>query len=133
VPKRQTSCPVSAMSSFSFKRHEKIRKSHEFITIYSKGVKKESQHFKIAILPNSLTWCRLGVTVSRKIGNAVQRNYVKRRLREYFRLNKASLPTSSDIVLTAKAGARKLTFAAHTKELNDLLNALSPKPENMRP
>ncbi len=109
------------MSYFSFKSKERIRKRSEFITTYKKGVKKESQHFKIAILPNNLQWSRLGLTVSKKIGKAVQRNYVKRRLREYFRLHKAYLPGSCDMVLTAKTGANKLKYSDICRELNKIL------------
>ncbi len=110
------------MSCFSFKRKEKIRKRSEFITIYNKGVKKETQHFKIAILPNNKQWSRLGITVSKKIGNAVKRNYVKRRLREYFRLHKAYLSGSFDIVITAKTGANRLKYSDICKEMNDTLS-----------
>jgi len=109
------------MSGFSFKREEKIRKHSEYTVIYKKGAKKESHYFKIAVLPNNLRWRRFGLTVSKRIGNAVQRNYVKRRLREYCRLNKENLPESSDIVVTAKQGAQKLTYAAMCTELNLLL------------
>jgi ribonuclease P protein component len=109
------------MSNFSFKRKERIQKSTDFINIYNKGVKKESQHFKIAILSNNLKWRRLGLTVGRKIGKAVERNYVKRRLREYFRTHKTYLPESCDIVLTAKTGAYKLTYSEICIELNKKL------------
>jgi len=106
------------VSSFTLKRHEKIRKSNDFKTIYLKGAKQKSRHFNIAVLPNNLLWSRLGVTVSKKVGKAAQRNYVKRRLREYFRLHKEVLPSSSDIVLTAKPGAHKLSAADIILELN---------------
>ena len=109
------------MSCFSFKRKEIIRNRSEFITIYIKGVKKESKHFRISILPNNLQWSRLGLTVSKKIGKAVQRNYVKRRLREYFRLHKTYLPGSCDMVFTAKPGAVKLKYSDICRELNEIL------------
>lgn len=108
------------MSYFSFKRKQRIRKRSEFITIYKRGVKKESQHFKISILPNNLQWSRLGLSVSKEIGKAVERNYIKRRLREYFRLHKAHLPESCDILLTSKTGANKLTYTDICNELNEV-------------
>lgn len=118
------------MSSFSFKKKERVRKRSEFITIYKKGVKKETLHFIITTLPNKTQWSRLGLTVSKKIGKAVERNYVKRRLREYFRLHKANLPVACDIVLTAKKGANKLKFSEICKELNEKLGPQTAMSDN---
>ena len=110
------------MSNFSYMRKERIRKQADFITIYKKGVKLETHHLRIAIKPNNLGWSRLGLTVSKKIGNAVQRNYVKRRLREYFRLNKYKFAENYELVITAKIGAAELKYAEICAELNAVLN-----------
>ena len=118
------------MSNFSLKRAEKIKKSAEFIIIYRKGARKESRHFKVAILGNNLPWSRLGITVGKKIGNSVQRNHVKRRIREYFRLHKALLPSSSDIVFTAKPGADHLLYAGIASEIDRLFDADAHEPES---
>ena len=116
------------MSRFTFKRKERIRKSSEFRLIYQKGNIKGSLHFKIAILANDLQWSRLGLTISKKIGNAVKRNYIKRRLREYFRLHKECLSGSFDIIVTAKSGAAKLKSADIYRELNVTLQHYMVKP-----
>jgi len=50
-------------------------------------------------LPNSAGFCRLGLTVPRKVGGAVVRNRVKRRLREIFRRNYDRMPDSIDLVI----------------------------------
>ncbi len=52
-----------------------------------------------------LGWSRLGLVVSKKVGNSCVRNLVKRRIREYFRLNRRGLPVGMDIVVVAKPGA----------------------------
>ena len=118
------------MANHSLKRTERIKKSAEFIIIYRKGARKESPHFKVAILGNNLPWSRLGITVGKKIGNSVQRNYVKRRIREYFRLHKALLPSSSDIIFTAKPGADHLLYAGITQEIDRLFAAAAQEPES---
>lgn len=120
------------MPGCSLKRSERIRSSADFVRIYRKGAKKESRHFKVAYLANNLAWSRLGITVGRKIGGAVQRNHVKRRIREYFRLHKSSLPASSDIVFTAKQGASQLSYATMMVELDRLLDSAFSETETLQ-
>jgi len=64
---------------------------------------------------------RIGVTASRKVGGAVQRNRVKRWVREYFRLNRTELQPGSDIVVIVRAGADKLSFKDVERELGAVL------------
>ena len=60
------------------------------------------RHFILFILPNSVGRCRLGVTLSRKVGNAVVRNQARRRVREIFRKRRGQVSASLDIVVHAK-------------------------------
>ena len=52
---------------------------------------------------------RLGVTVSRKVGNAVVRNRIKRRIREWFRRDRSAIGPGLDLVVIARAGAARMT------------------------
>ena len=56
----------------------------------------------VYVAANGLAWSRLGISVSKRVGKAVQRNYVRRRIREAFRSMKADLPTGLDIVCIAR-------------------------------
>ena len=114
----------------AFTKRERVSKRAEFIKIYNKGVKKESRHFKTILLVNNLQWSRLGLTVSKKVGKAVQRNAVKRRLREYFRLHKAFLAEPCDIVIICKPGAQVLTYAEMCEELNSILKTNARPADN---
>ena len=109
------------MRPHAFRPRERLKKSREFLTVLRKGVRKETPHFKCVLLANNLNWCRLGLTVGRKIGNAVTRNRIKRLLREYFRRNKTDFPESTDIVISAKIGAARLDYTALNQELNTVL------------
>lgn len=60
---------------------------------------------------------RLGVTVGKRIGPAVQRNRIKRVVREVFRQNKSLFPADCDVVLVARPGAQSLDYGAVLAEI----------------
>jgi ribonuclease P protein component len=64
---------------------------------------------------------RVGFTVSKQVGNAVERNRVRRRLRELIRLAPAALCAGHDYVLIGRRAALKLPFDAMTRDLNGAL------------
>jgi ribonuclease P protein component len=63
---------------------------------------------------------RLGITVTKKTGNAVKRNRIKRLIREFFRLNKALFPAGQDLVIMAKRDVPPLTYQEACRELTEL-------------
>ena len=109
------------MSKFSFNRKERIKKRADFLSIYKNGQNFETRHLRITVMANKREFRRLGLSVSKKTGGAVQRNYVKMRFREYFRLNKEIFPVNSDIIITAKHGAADKRYNEIKSELNNLL------------
>ncbi len=93
-----------------FPRVERLRKRRDFLEAYARGGKIHTPFFVIYVVENQGERHRLGLTVSRRIGKAVIRNRIKRRLREIFRLNKARLAVSSDWVINVKRSSRGATW-----------------------
>ena len=72
--------------------------------------------FSIHALPNSVGMPRLGLSVSKKVGVAVKRNAVRRRLREIFRFAAPGLPGGVDVVVSARAAAADAGFEELKRE-----------------
>ncbi|MGC8579845.1 MAG: ribonuclease P protein component [bacterium] len=85
-----------------------------------KGTKIETTHFFVLIAPNELNMPRLGIIVSKKAGNAVKRNRIKRLIRVFFRLNKHNL-MRADYVFIAKNNIGKPGYRDIERELERLL------------
>lgn len=71
--------------------------------------------------PESAGRARLGLTVSRRVGNAVARNRVKRRVREWFRREQGRLSPGRDYVVIARPGAASLETGALWAELERMV------------
>jgi ribonuclease P protein component len=82
-----------------FTRDDRLHHSREFEAVYSQGIRIPGRHFVLFILPNKLGRSRLGVTLSRKVGNAVVRNQARRRIRDIFRRRRDLLAAGFDVVV----------------------------------
>jgi len=108
------------MSSASFRKHERIRHRSEFIRVYEQGKKVRSASFVLHLFPNQQQhYCRLGITASKKIGNAVTRNRCKRLVRELFRRNKEKFPQGTDVVVVV---TRNMVGKRYADLEDELLN-----------
>ena len=105
-------------SSHSFPASSRLRNSAEYRRAWQQGRRYHTKHFILLICPNSVNRLRLGITASRKVGNAVSRNRLKRRLREYFRNHLSHRELSLDISIVAKRQAGLLTHNSLVQELN---------------
>ena len=90
---------------------ERIRKKKDFLILYKKGNRYRGKYFNLIYFSNTLTYSRVGVVASKKIGNAVVRNKVKRWMRELFRRNKKLLDLPVDLLLVATAEIGQVTWA----------------------
>jgi len=102
-----------------FPREARIRRSSEFQAIGKNGRRHSSGAFVLLVGSTPASGrARLGVTVSRKVGNAVVRNRVKRRIREWFRRTGHSELAGLDVVVIARTSAATLGGSAMFHELS---------------
>ena len=88
-----------------------LKKNYEFKRLYNKGKSAASQCAVVYCRRTGKPENRLGVTVSTKLGGAVQRNRVRRRLKEIYRLNEETLSKGYDIVIVARMRSRFAEFS----------------------
>jgi ribonuclease P protein component len=109
-------------------RRERLQRRTDFLRCYRRGRRRRGAHLILYAHPNELGHPRLGITASRKVGKAVVRNRVKRRVREiYRRWSERSRLPSLDLVVHVQPTARASGFAELTAELTTLLASLLPR------
>jgi ribonuclease P protein component len=109
--------------SYGFSRNERLLKRPEFLKFSGQGRKIHTDSFIILWNETPGSGPRIGITVSRKVGNAVMRNYLKRLIREFFRCNK-NLFLPADFNIIAKQSASRLNFTSLSLELGKALRRL---------
>jgi ribonuclease P protein component len=111
----------------SYGPRERIRKKKDFNNLYKKGRSVRGKYFNVIFLPNGLGYSRMAVVASKKSGDAVQRNRIRRRARELFRRNKDLLSVPLDILLIAKKETRTATWQDLRLHYLSTLQAISAK------
>ena len=89
---------------------ESLKKNRDFQTVYKYGKSAANRYLIMYIYPNQTERNRLGVSVSKKVGNSVVRHRLARLIRESYRLNEAEFEDSLDIVVVARPQAKDRTY-----------------------
>ena len=90
---------------------ESIKKNDDFKTVYRHGKSYANKYLVMYILRNGRDKNRLGISVSKKVGNSVVRHRIARLLRESFRLNDEKFHSGWDIVVVARMGAKGKNYS----------------------
>lgn len=113
---------VNHFSNQSFPKNLRIIKSDQFKSTFKSGKRLHSENFIFYILANNLDFPRIGISVGKKISlKAVERNKIKRLIRETFRTNK-SLFDKNDIVVVVKKNIKDKKLKEILSEIKLALN-----------
>jgi ribonuclease P protein component len=109
------------------KREQRLRTPAEFRRVREVAPRGWAHPLVVVyVAANELERTRVGITVSGRVGNAVVRNRVRRRLREALRLRFAQLPASSDVVVAARPASASATWAELCAALDAFLSRGTP-------
>ena len=108
----------------SRRKSTSLTASLEFERVYREGSVCRGKFFSVHALLNGAGNPRLGLSVSKKVGNAVKRNLVRRRLKEIFRSAASELPRGVDIVVSARPASVGADFADLSDEFRRALDKL---------
>ena len=87
-----------------------LKKNSDFSNVYKKGRSRANRFFIMYALKNGSDNNRIGVSVSKKVGNSVVRHKIKRLVKESYRLHEKMFNSGLDIVVIARNGAADLGF-----------------------
>jgi len=104
--------------------YERIGKKKDFVFIYKRGRRYRGKYFTLIYLSNDLSFSRVAVVASKKIGNAVKRNKIKRRMRTLFRRNKHLLGSPLDFVFISRKEMRAATWPDLQSDFLAAVNAV---------
>ncbi|MCP3984304.1 MAG: ribonuclease P protein component [bacterium] len=111
---------IQREGSQRLRRDSRLRNPKDFRRVQRTGRRRVGRHF-VLVRGKSLEpfETRLGLAVSRKVGNAVARNHIKRRVRDWFRRNRSALP-EGDLVVIARFGSAERSAEEIASELTEL-------------
>ncbi len=92
------------------KYSESLKKNKDFQQVYRRGKSYANRYLVMYILENHLNKNRLGISVSKKVGNSIVRHRLARLIRESYRLQEDRYRCGIDIVVIARIGAKEKTY-----------------------
>jgi ribonuclease P protein component len=107
----------AGLAPHAFPKHFRLLRRSDFRRVYEEGQRRSAPLGVLFFRANGLADTRLGITTPTRLGGAVLRNRMKRRLREVFRLHRTSLPGGWDIVLNPRPAVAEVPFERLRREI----------------
>ncbi len=107
---------------------ESLKNTHEFQNVYKNGKYYANKYLVMYVLENELSINRVGISVSKKVGNSVVRHRLTRLVRESYRLHEKIFNSGLDIVVVVRKDAALMTYAKiesaflHLGKLHHIIN-----------
>lgn len=111
----------------TFPRAARLLKRSDFERVYKQGRRHFSSHMTVFYLPQAEGGARVGFTVGRLLGGAVQRNRIRRRLREAVRLRRSTLKGTVDVVINPKKSVLTVEFPVVVEEVSRAFAVIAKK------
>jgi ribonuclease P protein component len=108
----------------TFPKADRIRRRVDFKRVQSLGERVHAPHYVVMVLARTDSRRRVGMTITKRVGHAVDRNRVKRVLREVFRRHRELFPEGADVVIIAKQGAPTVGYHDALAEVTRVGSAL---------
>ena len=89
---------------------ESLKKNKDFQVVYKNGKSYANRYLVLYIRENGMDKNRLGISVSKKVGNSVERNRARRLMKENYRFLKEHFQCGFDLVVIARAGAKEKSY-----------------------
>ena len=109
--------------------YRSLKENKLFRRLYAKGTSAANGYLVLYCRKNGLGENRIGYTVSKKLGHAVVRNRVRRRLREIYRLHEAEFRPGYDLVVVARGRAVNASYAKLERSMLSLASQLGVRSE----
>ncbi len=89
---------------------DSLKKNKDFQNVYNNGVSFANRYLVMYVLKNNTENNRIGISVSKKVGNSVIRHHITRLVRESYRLHEDMFDSGLDIVVIARVAARYVGY-----------------------
>ena len=89
---------------------ESLKKNRDFQRVYAGGRSNANRHFVMYAMKNGSSINRLGISVSKKVGNSVVRHRIKRYVKECYRLHEDLFEAGYDLIVIARVAAKDIDY-----------------------